>query len=230
MQEHWINKGSSTLLLFFSGWGMDESPTLHLDPGDRDLCTCFDYQTRKVPESCIHRWCTYPEIVLAGWSLGVWAAQDILRDQADVCSRIVRSVAINGTLSPVDDMEGIPRNVFQGTLEGLNEASLDKFFRRMTGSAQDYEAFVLRAPRRSLQDVKEELSALLAGVDDSKASGIMDTSTSLIWDEAWIGNRDRIFPPDNMRRYWDGRTRVRELDLPHYPFGAFDHWRNILGA
>ena len=34
-------------------------------------------------------------------------------------------------LTPVDDLKGIPQQVFEGTLEGLNEGTLEKFIRRM---------------------------------------------------------------------------------------------------
>ena len=44
-----------------------------------------------------------------------------------ICER----VALNGTVTPVDDLKGIPQQVFEGTLEGLNEVALEKFIRRM---------------------------------------------------------------------------------------------------
>jgi len=42
MQSVWQLNGSRELILFFTGWAMDEKPTQHLQT-QRDICTCFYY-------------------------------------------------------------------------------------------------------------------------------------------------------------------------------------------
>lgn len=55
------------------------------------------------------------------WSFGVYAAAYWLRKEN---LSPTMAVAINGTLSPIDDELGIPVGVFNGTLENLSEKSL----------------------------------------------------------------------------------------------------------
>jgi len=45
-------------------------------------------------------------------------------------------------------------------LQELNEQSLQKFQRRMCGSAADYKAFQTVAPQRPVEELKEELAAI----------------------------------------------------------------------
>ena len=71
--------------------------------------------------------------------MGVWAASMVLRDMdLPICER----VALNGTVTPVDDLKGIPQQVFEGTLEGLNEVALEKFIRDVFEKKENLETFL----------------------------------------------------------------------------------------
>ena len=46
MKQHFIIKNNSKrLLLFFAGWGMDETPFLQIRPTDTDWMVCYDYRS-----------------------------------------------------------------------------------------------------------------------------------------------------------------------------------------
>lgn len=73
---------------------------------------------------------------------------------------VSQSTAINGTLYPIHETKGITPSVFEGTLQELNAQTLLKFQRRMCGSAADYKAFQTIAPKRPVEELKEELAAI----------------------------------------------------------------------
>jgi biotin synthesis protein BioG len=216
MQTVWKVNGNSKLLLFYSGWAMDENPTAHLNHEGFDLCVCFDYT--HLVTSAIENWRTYSEIVLIAWSTGVWAAEQVV---GNLNLPISEAIAINGTPTTVQNETGISRAVFQGTYDNLSLQSMQKFVRRMFGSSTAYNALVNSLPQRTLEDQKAELANVLSVNFDTLVTGLIK------WDKAIIGTDDAIFPPDNQLKYWSCRRdavdcvstlQIIKLPIPHYPF------------
>ena len=87
----------------------------------------------------------YKSIDVIAWSMGVWAASQAIGSMG---LEVNSAIAINGTTHPIDDSKGIPQAIFQGTLDGLNDATLKKFQRRMCGSTESYKLFIEVAPHR----------------------------------------------------------------------------------
>ncbi|MBN2964937.1 DUF452 family protein [Sulfurospirillum sp. T05] len=198
MQTRFLAKGQgSHVAVFFAGWGMDERPFEAFNPLGKDLLVCFDYRSVAFDEALLT---PYESIGVVGWSMGVWAACacGVLDDP-----RVVRSLAFNGTPTPVDDAKGIASAVFEGTLAGLNEITLEKFTRRMCGNG--YEKFKAHAPKRSLESLREELAWIGA-----------QECVPCPWDEAMVGRKDRIFTPQNQRAGWEGLAKVYDVDASHY--------------
>ena len=192
MKQHFIiNNSQKQLLLFFAGWGMDETPFLHIQPAGCDWMICYDYRSLEFDTTLMQ---AYSEITLIAWSMGVWAASQVL---SKVSLPIRRRIAINGTPFLIDEKRGIPPAIFMGTLEGLNEASLRKFQRRMCADGNVFARFQLTAPERSIEELKEELAAV------AEQYQILPTGT-FAWEQAIIGESDRIFPPTNQRAAWKG--------------------------
>lgn len=193
----------SRLLLFFAGWGMDERPFLEYLPFDRDVMICYDYSSLDFDADLLT---PYTDIKVVAWSMGVWAAAATLGNAG---AAIGESVAVNGTPNPVDDARGIPRDIFAGTLAGLNEETLRKFRRRMCGSGGAFARFLAKAPRRSLEELRVELEAV------GETAPVMPVST-FPWKNIIVGERDRIFDAANQLRAWEGRN-VTVVDGAHYP-------------
>ena len=59
------------LLLFFAGWGMDETPFLQIRPTDTDWMVCYDYRSLEFDTDLLQE---YSEIRLIAWSMGIWVA------------------------------------------------------------------------------------------------------------------------------------------------------------
>lgn len=200
------DRSAPRLILFFAGWGMDPRPFARLGREGYDTAVVWDYtDPAPLPASLLDG---YEEICVAAWSFGVPYAARFIADNADLLP-ITRCIAINGTLTPVNDETGIPAALFHATLEGLTPRSLDKFYRRMTGGGAAAASFAATAPEREIDGLAAELRRVEA---DGEAPDPH-------FDAAYISGADRIIPPGNQRRAWHGRTTVNDLgpDAPHMP-------------
>lgn len=196
-------KNYAKLTLFFAGWGMDEQPFKDHCPIDSDLLICYDYRSLDFDFTLLQG---YEEIRLVAWSMGVWAASVVLQHiDLPVCE----SIALNGTMTPVDDHKGIPRMTFERTLEGLNDVTLERFIRRMCLKKESMQTFLSKRPKRSVAELKEELQLIGEQV---KSCDVPDFK----WGRAIIGRDDLIFIAANQRNAWSTGTEVIEHDIPHY--------------
>lgn len=246
-----IHRPSSRLILFFNGWSA--SPDLFrylVPPEEADVWICYDYRDLIFDDTIAH----YSDIHLVAWSLGVWVAEQIGRQYPALPIRT--ATAVNGTPHPIDDRYGIPLALFQGTLANLSPEGIARFTRRMCGNRQLLEAYN-RVPCRSTETVEAELHALYRSIRSANEvpvpamgaptecfpKGIPHADINLClpsgsplddalqpsipWSHAIISQHDRIFPPDNLRRYWSGRCTVSEPEAPHYPFHLWNQWNEI---
>ena len=198
--EFIVKKGRKRLLIIFAGWGMDSKPLAALSHPDFDILAVWDYRSSHFDLRLTDG---YDEICVIAWSFGVYASQDVLPWLAD---RLSACVAVGGTPCPVDDKRGIPEAVFRATREAMSERALQKFYRRMCGSAEAYSRFCAAMPGRDIAGLIDELDAIPA------ASPMPFTG----WTMAVLTKDDAIFPIANQRQAWEG-TRSIEMDWPHLP-------------
>lgn len=199
-----IHKNRPALLLFFAGWGMDEHPFRAYTPREKDFMVCYDYRTLDFDVSLLKE---YTAIDVVGWSMGVWAASQIL---PTLSLPVRQSIAVNGTPFPIDEKRGIPPAIFQATLEGLNPSSLLKFQRRMCMNGSHYQRFLQMAPQRPVEELKEELAAI------ARQYSLLP-ATTFCWQRAFIGSSDRIFPPAHQQAAWEESSTDIELgNEAHY--------------
>ena len=168
---------SERLLLLFAGWGMDVRPFEGMARAF-DTLVVWDYRELSgLPPLPGDR----PVDVVA-WSMGVWAAGQVLAR-----GQVVSATAVNGTPWPIDEVRGIPPAVFEGTLAGFGAAGLMRFRRRMCGGAAGLKAFEAVAPERSVEELGEELAALGRAIGERPAG-------DFVWTRAVACREDRIFP------------------------------------
>ena len=193
--------GSHRLLLFFAGWGMDATPFEELRRPGYDVAVVWDYRSTAIDWSFTR---PYVEICLVAWSFGVYAAA-VSTHAIDI--KVTRRIAVNGTLYPCDRRRGIPPAIFYGTLEGLDERNVAKFYRRMCGSADVYREFCEHKPEREVDGLRDELEAF-----SPEATLLCQPLSN--YDMAIIGRDDAIIPPANQWRAWLGTPTVF-IDAPH---------------
>lgn len=191
------------LVLFFAGWGMDTRPFAELRNIGCDCCICYDYTRLDFDPTPL---LDYRHIEVYAWSFGVWAASIVLQNSS---LPIRHATAINGTIYGIDSERGISPEIFQSTLEHLDMVNLNKFYRRMCNDREMLNEFLDSAPDRDIHGLQVELESI--GKEISR-----NPRPHFHWGKAFIGNKDRIFPPDNQRNAWQGDAEVREIDAAHY--------------
>lgn len=215
MKQYFIynKENHPCLTLFFAGWGMDEHPFIDYRPIGSDLLVCYDYRSLDFDFSLLEG---YREIRVVAWSMGVWAASCLLQGKGNL--PVSDRIAVNGTLTPVDDEEGIPPLIFKGTLDGLNERSLQKFYRRMCGSGEATKHFLERAPQRNIEDLREELRLI-------GERAVANPVPSFTWKIAAIGTDDLIFGAANQHRAWTQAGVMQdERQASHYDEALLREW------
>ena len=93
---------SDRLLLIFAGWAMDANPFRHVSRPGYDTLVVWDYRDLSIDWS---EAAAYDEIVLIAWSMGVYAASMTIHS---IDHLITSKIAVNGTLSPVDNLPKPP--------------------------------------------------------------------------------------------------------------------------
>ncbi|MGN0845119.1 MAG: alpha/beta fold hydrolase [Kiritimatiellia bacterium] len=206
------------LLIFFTGWGMDERQTAHLADDSCDVWTVSDYTAPVVLPAIPAR---YRSCLLVAWSLGVWAAAEAA---PSLPSALDAAIAINGTLTPIDERDGIPPAIFTGTGDNwIDPRARQRFLLRMTGTPQSAEAFPPQ--RRTPLEQQRELQSIACRAAAPRATPLPNPFSC-----ALIATRDRIFPADAQRNAWRRQlnTRIREFDASHAPFANFASWSELL--
>ena len=114
-QSYIIHEHHPRLLLFFAGWGADETPFKMYRPVASDFMVCYDYRTLDFDASGLEE---YREINLIGWSMGVWAASQTVPQLSSPGTsgegiHMANSIAINGTPYPIDQhsTRHLPRDI-----------------------------------------------------------------------------------------------------------------------
>lgn len=201
--------GNTALLLLFTGWGMDAAQLGHVRLAGHDTMVVWDYRT---PDFDAADLAGYADIYLFAWSMGVYAADEALAALSHL--PITLKVAVNGTLTPVDDECGIPESIYRGTRDGLCPRTLMKFYRRMCASVGEWKWFQTVLPKRDIAELRDELDAL--AVRSGERRGCTDLQ-HLQWDRVVVADSDRIFPTSSMLRAWKAHPRVRTVSSGHLP-------------
>jgi biotin synthesis protein BioG len=218
MQATWLHSnGRNKLIVFCNGWGMDGHPFTALLSIDYDVYMLHDYRQLRYPAELETIARKYDQVHLVSWSMGVWVGQKLFSGKRQLFHR---TIAINGTLCPVDDRYGIPNQVFKATLAGFDESARLKFYRRMCREKANLKLFLARQPRRSVQDQREELAALQTMVDCLPAG-------ESIYQEIIISEYDWIVPSVNQFDFWRGRL-VTPVTGFHFLFNLWQSWDHLL--
>lgn len=217
MRIEWLNKKSGDLVVvFFNGWGMDGRAVSHLKT-EMDVVMCYDY--RDINDVIFPSLRAYKEVYIVAWSMGVWAASNLL---SKMNLQPLKLVCLNGTERPVNDEHGIPVKIYQLTEKGMTEKGREKFLRRMLDGVEESKQFEQNRPQRLIEEVCEELTAI------RMQSASMQNE--LKWDKIYISDKDVIFPMVNQQNWWQERCNdIQIISGGHYPFYQFKSWEEIIG-
>lgn len=197
---------SKRLILIFAGWAMDSRPFDNLTyPGYR-LAVVWDYTDELLETEELN---DFDEICVLAWSYGVFMAARFMASHPEL--PITASVAVNGTMHPVNKRYGIAPEIFDMTLKALSAQSVMKFYRRMCGGSSAYARFGERMPQRDTDSLAAELKNIS---DTYRRDGAPEWS----WDYAFISDNDLVILPESQVNAWtDAGTAIRRLDGAHLP-------------
>ncbi len=210
MKHQWItNNGNTRLIMIFAGWGMDDRPFANLEKQGYDIVVLWDYRDDHIDVGNLSR---YDDVCVFAWSFGVYGASRLL---GTLGLPISLKVAINGTMFPIHDDKGIPQRIFSGTLDGLDDRNLLKFYRRMCASQSQFERFKASMPQRDVDELKAELARF--------AEIARQPSPKMNWDIVVMGDKDAIIPYANQQQAWQGHPYTIVLQGE----GHLPCWRTI---
>ncbi|WP_456369842.1 pimeloyl-ACP methyl esterase BioG family protein [Thermodesulfatator atlanticus] len=202
MKERLFKKeNAEKLLVFYLGWGMDESPFVPVfvkEPFD----VLFIYDYRKIKPPSLPR--GYKSIKILAWSSGVPVA---LKFHENV-------LCVAGTGAIYHARYGIPPRVFDATLCALKkdaQKTLLAFYRNMFDEEKDFYLFMKNRPKRMHSQIIEELEAI-------KEQKIFFPENA----KAIVTSSDRIIPAKNQERFWNQTgVKTRKISASHFPFYRF---------
>lgn len=204
MEFRWLKRaGASEAVVVFGGWAVGPGSFGHLD-GSEDVLFASDYRDLDADLPDIS---AYRRVSLLAWSFGVASYAHWQLERPDP---FARKTGVNGSLTPVNRKTGIPPEAFKKTLENLNPAAYQMFLTRVFGSRQPVAEI----------DIEARQAELLAVEARGEAPPVR-------FGRIWIGSQDKIFPPANLARAWEGHA-VRHVDAPHAPFRRFQTWEGLL--
>lgn len=203
MKYKWLNKvNNNNLIVFFNGWGMDESIVTHLNPTDYDVLMFFDYNSIDTDFN-FDELNKYATKTLIAWSMGVMIASLF-----DINYNL--KIAINGTLKPIDNKYGIPEKIYNLTVRNFSPKSSNKFIENMfNGVVHKIDI------KRSFEEQKNELSALKK----------YNANLEFKYDKILISDKDNIIPTKNQVAFWGKEPNI---NCGHAPFLLFKKWEELV--
>ncbi len=195
---------SAEVTLWFLGWGFSDAIASCIkDSGN--VILFWDYTDLRA-DIDLSRWTSFR---IKAWSMGVWAAEMFML--ANPGLNVVHSMAFCGTARPCDPLFGIGLDNVRLTIDNWNEANARKFARKIAIDAALAQTVLSVMNSRGVDSQRTELEAICER--QSADAG------SILWNEAVISLRDRIFPVESQRRWWQSHAEhVEERDIPHWPF------------
>ena len=222
MKAHWLNRqNNKNLIVFFAGWSFDYNPFCnHPECGDNDLLMIYDYNNMDIPDE-LKTLNNYESKILAAWSMGVFTAylNRVLFEDFN------KKIAVNGTITPVDDKFGIPVKIFELTLKHAASGLGGKFYKNVFQTLKEYEEYLKNPVQRSIENRVEELKNLYDLIRQQPT----DFDGEKFYDCAVVCQNDKIIPSANQSASHNkNNVPVISLDCGHFPFYNFSKWDEII--
>ena len=189
MKKYLINNNSDNLLLFFTGWGCDESEFNHLE-ADSDVLILYDYSDLNLDFDFLK----YKNFNLIAFSAGVFIASIF-----NFNFEIRKKIAISGNPYLFDEHYGLSKKV-QEVLCNITEENADDFAKNYLIKTED-EAKIFHHSKRTLDSCKAEFNSLKK-IYQNKKQNIKD-----IYDLAFFGDEDSIFNISAQKDFYGKRPR-----------------------
>ena len=200
-----------------AGWSFDYSPFYTLDAGEYDILFVYDYNEINIPSE-IEKIKNYKNKILIAWSMGVFASYKL----KDIFKSFDKKIAINGTITPVDNNYGIPIKAFELTLKYAQKTLEGKFYKNLFYTDKEYDLYKKYPICRTIENRVSELVNLYENIIKS------DFEYEKFFDYAIVSKYDKIIPPNNqIASHNKNRTNIIILPYGHFPYYNFSSWKEI---
>lgn len=209
MNKYIINNNSDRLLIFFTGWGCDESEFAHLS-AKSDVLLLYNYLDLNFDFD----FSKYKEINLIAFSAGVFIAS-----VANFDFKINKKIAVSGNPYLFDEKLGLSKTT-QNILCNITVENADDFARNYLVKT-DEECKLFHHSKRSLDSCMAEFESLKKLYKDNYEK-IKD-----IFDFALIGEDDLIFNVAVQKEFYKDRLRTFK-NARHSLFFRIKNYEEIL--
>lgn len=221
MKAYWLNKqNNKNLIVFFAGWSFDNYPFARdFSTEHNDILMIYDYNTMSLPEE-LKELGGYESKTLIAWSMGVFAAY-LNRDSLNSFDY---KIALNGTITPVDNNYGIPVKIFELTLKHAKTGLNGKFYKNVFQTNAEYEKYSSKPVQRSIENRILELQNLYELIKKQPE----DFDNTKFYDYAIVSEYDKIIPPVNQQASHE-KNNIPLIKIPygHFPFYNYSNWDEI---
>lgn len=209
-----INHDSTRLLIFFCGFYTDENCFLEFDNLTSDILFVYDYSSLDFSDLGYFDYSPYTEINLIAYSYGVFACNIAY----NYLPSIDNSVAIAGTIYPIDETFGIKPKIYDLMLNAFNFDVVQNFKAKMEINSNGK----IKEAKRTVENLKEELISIKNYVEEN------EIDKNFEFDKVIITKKDKIIPYNSQKFFYEGHRNVIELDVGHFPFFEFKNFDEIL--
>jgi len=190
MKQFLINKNSEKLLIFFTGWGCDESEFEHLK-ANSDVLLLYDYSDLNLD----FNFSKYKNVDLISFSAGVFIASIM-----NFNFKINQKIAISGNPFLFDEKLGLSKEI-QDILYNITEKNADDFARNyLVKTDEEWKYF--HNSKRTLESCRKEFDKLKEFYLINKQN-IKD-----IYDYAIMGEEDPIFNVSAQKEFYKNRLNI----------------------
>ena len=209
MKKFLIDNNSDNLLLFFTGWGCDESEFEHLK-SDYNVLLLYDYTDLNFNFD----FSKYKKIDLISFSAGVFIASITNLDV-----KINKKIAVSGNPYLFDEKFGLSKEI-QNVLSTVTEENADDFARNyLIKTDEEWQKF--HHSKRTIDSCQAEFENLKNLYKKNKQN-IRD-----IFDSAIIGLDDVIFNITAQKEFYGKRLKFVE-NARHNLFFKINKYEEIL--
>ena len=192
MKTHLVNNNSDKLIIFFTGWGCDESEFEHIK-SESDVLLLYDYTDLNLDFD----FSKYKKFDLIAFSAGVFVASVVNFD-----FKIDKKIAISGNPYLFDEKLGLSKEI-QNVLCNINEQNADDFAKNyLVKTEEEWKKF--HHSKRTIESCRAEFNSLKS----LYASNKMNIRN--IFDKAIMGSEDKIFNISAQKEFYRNRLKLIE--------------------
>lgn len=196
------------LIIFFNGWGMNETIISHLKIPQR-----FSFYHLSFPyEIDIEIFKNYKKIFFIGWSFGVFYMADFISKHKFMIKNKFYTVAING-ISHLMEKGNLDKRVLFLTYKNLNEKNMEIFYKK--AGIKNFHS------KKSIIELKNELKFFIDNYYKTENIQI---------NKAFVSDNDLIIKSEIQKKYYKkNNISFTEIKGNHYIFNLFYQWEYFLG-